>query len=370
MITISGTLSKGWMARALGVRFDRDYYFNPQKRYTIDCQCNEYAFEKFVARPSWPCSPFKGETPSPLRLFYSESNLGQIDHWDKNQILIGGIQPNMILGMLLGADFIPHDTCDADISPGCLIGKNLNDLPAPESLLDHELIKLFDEQIRQVQNDKNLRPIPPFFWDTSGRATIHGLMTSAQKFLGEGIFMDMISEPKRCLDIIGWIGIAYIELCRHFSRIADIPITGVHVGECSACMVNPDMIEQFVVPATSKIGKELGPLRLHSCGPSTNHLQAISTIENLTSLDLGGDTSISQAREILGGEMLLSVSPLPLDMAAEKPDSILSWAKHIVDENDDGNLEFIYHVEASYNINNLYALTDFVNSLPGSLKSK
>lgn len=353
MITISGTLSKGWMANALGVTFDRDYYFDPQRRYAIDCQCNEYAAEKF----------------QDMRLFYSESNLGQIDYWDNSQILIGGIQPNMILGMLLGADFIPQDHCDADISPGCLIGKNLEDLPAPDSLLNHDLIKLFDEQIHQVQNDKTLCPIPPFFWDTSGRATIHGLMTTAQKFLGEGMFMDMIAEPQRSLDIINWIGDAYTVLCRHFAQIADLPITGVHVGECSACMVGPDLIEKFVVPATSKIGKQLGPLRLHSCGPSTNHLKAFSTIVNLISLDLGGDTSISKARTLFGKQMLLSVSPMPQDMSADKSDLIINWVKHIVEENDNGNLEFIYHLEASYNIDSIHALTDFVKALPSPQES-
>ncbi|MEJ2701946.1 MAG: uroporphyrinogen decarboxylase family protein [Sedimentisphaerales bacterium] len=346
MIAISGTLSKGWMAKALGIRFDREYYFDPKRRYAIDCQCNEYATEQFPG----------------MRLFYSESNLGQIDYWDKSQIQIGGIQPNMILGMLLGADFVPQDTCDADVSPGCLIGKNLSDLPAPESLLDHELIKLFDEQSRTVQNDSQgqLRAIPPFFWDASGRATIHGLITTAQKLLGEDIFMDMIAQPQRCLDIIGWIGEAFTVLCRHFSQIADLPITGVHVGECSACMVSPELIEQFVVPATSKIGEQLGPIRLHSCGPSTNHLRAFSRIENLHSLDLGGDTSIKEAREIFGKEMPLSVSPLPKDMSAENPDSILQWAKRIIEENDGGDLEFLYHLEADYNIDTIRALTDLI----------
>ena len=350
MITISGTLSKGWMAKALGVKFDRDYYFDPKRRYAIDCNCNEYAAEKF----------------SDMRLFYSESNLGQIDYWDKNQVQIGGIQPNMILGMLLGAEFIPQDACDADISPGCLIGKDLSTLPAPENLLDSELIRLFDEQIHQVQNESQgqLRPIPPFFWDASGRATIHGLMTTAQKLLGESIFMDMISEPQRCTDIMGWIGSAFIVLCRHFSQLADLPITGVHVGECSSCMVSPELIERFVVPTTSKLGEELGPIRLHSCGPSTNHLQAFSAIANLQYLDLGGDTSISKAREVFGRQMLLSVSPLPKDMSAEKTDPILEWARRILEENDGGNLEFIYHLEASYKIDTIYALTDFVKAHP------
>jgi hypothetical protein len=349
-ITISGTLSKGWMAKVLGVTFDRNYYFDPDRRYDIDCRCNEYAAKQFPG----------------MRVFYSESNLGQIDYWDKDQIQIGGIQPNMILGMLLGADFIPNDHYDADITPGCLAGKDPANLPAVESLLDQELIRLFDGQIRQVREDRRrqLRPIPPFFWDSSGRATIHGVMTSAQKFFGEAIFLDMMAEPQRCLEIMGWIGEAFIVLCRHFSQIANLPITGVHVGECSSCMVSPQLIERFVVPVTSKIGEQLGPVRLHSCGPSTNHLEAFSKIKTLYSLNLGGDTSIQRAREVFGKEMPISVSPLPQDMSAGRADPIVCWAERIFKENDGGNLEYVYHVEADYNIKTVYALTDFVKSLP------
>ncbi|KPK40110.1 MAG: hypothetical protein AMJ65_10905, partial [Phycisphaerae bacterium SG8_4] len=236
MITICGTLSKAWMAEAIGVAFDRDYYLNPQRRYAVDCRCNDYAAERF----------------SGIRLFYSESNLGQIDYWDKNQILIGGIQPNMILGMLLGADFVPDPNHDADITPRCLSGRTLSELPSHESLIENPLIRLFDEQIRNAH--ETLWPIPPFFWDVSGRATIHGVLTSAQKFFGEAIFMDMVSEPQRSRDIMQWIADAYVVLCRHFSQIADLPVTGVHVGECSSCLVSPEMAEHFVVPITSKIG--------------------------------------------------------------------------------------------------------------------
>jgi hypothetical protein len=301
-----------------------------------------------------------------MRLFYSESNLGQIDYWDKSQIQIGGIQPNMILGMLLGADFLPQDSGDADITPRCLAGKNAAEVPAPESLLDHQLIMLFDKQIRQVQDNsqRQLRPIPPFFWDLSGRAVIHGAMTSAQKFFGENVFMDMMTEPQRALEIMHSISEAFIVLCRHFSEIANLPITDIHVGECSSCMVSPEMIERFVVPVTSKIGRQLGPVRLHSCGPSTIHLEAFSKIENLYSVDLGGETSIRRAREIFGEKMLISVAPLPYDMSAQSTEPILSWARRVLEENNGGNLAYVYHLEPGYNINNIYALTDFVKSLP------
>ena len=349
-ISISGTLSKAWMAEALGVKFDHAYYFDKDKRHSVDCRCNEYAEEKF----------------SGMRLFYSESNLGQIDYWDKTQIQIGGIQPNMILGMLLGADFIPRDDGDADITPAPLAGKNPSDLPAPESLPEHKLISLFDEQIRQVQKDSRskLRPIPPFFWDSSGRAAIHGAMTTAQKLFGEAIFIDMMTEPRRCLQIMHWIADAFVVLCRHFSHTAQLPITEVHVGECSACMVGPEMIERFVVPVTSKIGDALGPVRLHSCGPSTNYLEKFFKIINLHSLDLGGETSISKVREALGKQFPISIAPLPRDMAAERSKPILDWAKRILDENNGGNLQFTYHLEPGYNINVIGTLTDFVKGLP------
>jgi len=128
-------------------------------------------------------------------------------------------------------------------------------------------------------------------------------------------------------------------------------------------MVSPELIERFVVPVTSKIGRELGPVRLHSCGPSTGHLEAFSKITNLYSLDFGGDTSIRRVREVFGKKMLISVALSPRDMSVESTEPVLSWARRVLEENDGGNLAYVYHLESSYNINIIYALTDFVKAL-------
>ena len=61
--------------------------------------------------------------------------------------------------------------------------------------------------------------------------------------------------------------------------------------------------------------------------------------------------------------MLISVAPLPHDMSVQSTDAILSWAKRILEENNDGDLEYIYHLELGYNIDTIYALTDFVKAL-------
>jgi hypothetical protein len=348
MITVTGTLSKGWMNRAIGVVFDRDYYFDPAKRHAIDRLCNEYAAETFPG----------------MAVFYSESNLGRIDYWDKDQVQIGGIQPNMILGMLLGANFIPCGNRDADISPCCLKDKDVSELPPVKALLNHDIVRLFDRQIRSEAKGP-CRPIPPFFWDSSGRATIHGVLTTAQKLCGETIFMDLLTEPAQCVRLLDWIADAYIVLCRHFAQAADLPLTDVHVGECSCCMVSPALVKEFVAPVTSRIGKALGPVRFHSCGTSTHLLGAFATIDPLACLDLGSETSIHKAREIFGRQMRITIAPSPHDMSAESTQPIIDWAKRVLEENSDGDLGYVFHLESSYNVETIHALTDFVRHQTG-----
>ena len=349
MIKLVGSLSKGFMAKQLNISFDHDYYFNLGKRLEIDRQCNRYAAEEL----------------SDLDIFYTESNLGQFEHFSNDQVLVGGIQPNMILGILTGADFIPNDSMDADISMTPLNNTDPDDLPEPQSLLDHDLIKLFDKQIQQVQDEGNLTPIPPFFWDASGRATLHGTLTTAQKFLGENIFIDLMMEPDKVIKVMDWITESFIVLTKHFSEICNLPVIAVHIGECSGCMVDPNMFEQYVVPQASRIADSLGPLRFHSCGASTHLLEAMKTISNIASLDIGGDTSVTKVREVFGSDFPVDIAPMPADFSADSSEPIINWAKQVIEENAGGNLRIIYHLEPDYKLEIVRALNEYIKTVNG-----
>ena len=54
-------------------------------------------------------------------------------------------------------------------------------------------------------------------------------------------------------------------------------------------MLRPAHFERSVIPYASRLGRELGPVRLHSCGHSNHLLAAIAKIENLGSLDTGAN---------------------------------------------------------------------------------
>ena len=190
-------------------------------------------------------------------------------------------------------------------------------MPAPASLLDHPLIHRLDAQIEALQRARpDLRVIPPFFWDTSGRATIHGFITTSLKLYGEEVFLRVYDDPEFVAALHDWITGVYIAFIRHFSRLANLPVTSVHIGECSGTMLRPAHYERFVVPYASRIGRELGPVRLHSCGRSDHLLAAIAKIENLGSLDTGSNTSVAAIRARFGGDFRIDVAP-PVELLLE-----------------------------------------------------
>jgi len=345
-VEICGSVSKSWLARHLGVQFDHRYYFDPACRAQIDRECNEYVREKFGT----------------LAIFYTESNLGQLAYYSDGQVLVGGIQPNLILGMLLGAEFIPSSTADADIRLPDPDQWNFETLPLPEALINGQLVRMFDRQMETVREQgRAWRAIPPFFWDVSGRAAIHGAMTSAFKLKGDSFLMDMVDAPDRACELVEWINRALLHLVEHFSREGQLPVTGVHYGECAACMIDERAFRRFVLPMTSAWGQRYGGLRFHSCGCIDHLLGAVNEIQGLHSVDVGGNTSVARIRLVLGRDIAVGIAPLVSQLQAAEPEPLLEWAETVISQNDDAPLTIGYHLEDGYQVENILRLHEMIN---------
>ena len=338
------SVSKGWIARRLDVAFDRDYYFDPAQRDAVDRECQALIDAEL----------------GDLDACFTEANLGRKRFIEENQVLVGGIQPNMILGMLLGAAFVPANTMDADIENNVLAQASFESLPEPRTLLDHPIVREFDEQIAGVRREGRLRPIPPFFWDPSGRAAIHGTMTTALKFFGERLFLDMAMNPEAAGAVLDWVAECFLVLVRHYAEAADFEFTEIHVGECSGCMIGEEQFARFVVPGLNRLAAELGPLRLHSCGKSDHLLGAFKHVSRLSLLDLGGETSIAAVRQTFGVDFPISVAPPVEILAQSDPTPLLDWAKTAAADSAGGPLTIVCHLEAEYNVDAIRALARFV----------
>lgn len=342
------SISKGWMALRLDVCFDREYYFDPERRYDTDARC-----AAFVEREL-----------GDLGACFTESNLGRREFIRPEQVLIGGIQPNMILGMLLGAEFVPGMDKDADITPECFAGRALDELPPPATLVDHPLVSQFSEQIETVRQAGRHQPIPPFFWDASGRAAVHGALTSAQKFLGASVLMNLVADPDSIMPMLDWITDTNAVLVNHFAKTAGIKkIEQIHVGECSGCMVGGRQFEELIVPRVSRLGQTVAAVRLHSCGQSDHLLPAFAKIDNLGSLDLGGETSMALVRDVFGPDLPVSMAPPVTLLADDDPKPMLDWAERTFEENAGGMFSVVCHLEPHYNLAAVRALARRVADL-------
>jgi len=345
MVSIQTSVSKGWLYNEAGVLFNEQYYLDPLYRWEQDRAIDKFLADRFPDHA----------------LFNMESNLVQREFFQPNQVLVGGIQPNLIVGVCFGAELVYYPDKDADISGNPLENlASIDDLPTPDSLLEHAIIKKFDEQIRTLNQERpDLTVIPPFFWDTSGRATIHGSITTAMRFYGENIFLRIYDDPSFVTAFHAWLADVYIAFVRHFSKVGNIPITSVHIGECSGTMLRDTHYEEFIVPFANKIGQALGPVRLHSCGKSDHLLKAMHKIKYLNVLDTGSNTSVAAIREQFGPTFAIDLAP-PVEILLKNSDraQVIAWLNTVLAENDDGPLKIGYHLEPGYSLENCLVIHD------------
>ncbi len=350
MIKLQASVSKAWLNRNGEFGFDKRYYMDPWYRMKKDEQCHNYVKERF---PDYP-------------IYNMEDNLVQAEYVVPDMMLIGAIQPNMIIAAALGAEFVFSPDKDSDVSfPPIRNLKGISELPPVEDVLQLNLIKSLKEQYLKAREDyPDCAIIPPFFWDTSGRATIHGIITTSLKFMGQEIFTMMMMEPELVKSVHSWITRVYISIVKFFSNLGNIALSSVHVGECSGTMLDENFYSEFVRPYINELGRELGGIRLHSCGNADHILSAICEINNLRIIDTGSNTSLRIIRDKMGKDFEINISP-PVEvlMESSKTEDIRKWLTKTLKENNGGKLKIGYHLEPEYNLSNCLYIHEELDNL-------
>lgn len=347
-IDVLGSVSFSWLREHGAGAYDESFFMDPRRRLEGEEHVNQIVAEVFPRDP----------------IYNFEASLVQTEGRRRPVALVGGLQPNLILGAAVGAKFVFYGDRDPDITPAPL--RESYDLDRLHGIDWRNVwpVSLFLEQVaamRETLGDRYTL-IPPFFWDASGRATFHGILTTAQKLVGERIFIDLVTRPGYVHELFDWIAEAYAELSEMFARAAGLRITGVHIGECSACMVGPQQYEEFILPPLRRLGQRLGPLRLHSCGLSDHLLGQFGTLENLQCLNVGSGTSVRAIRRRFGGLRIDLIPPSGL-LTSGAPRDVERWVRQVVDENEAGRLQFQFHLDQGQAAENCLQIIETLRGL-------
>ena len=325
-----GSVSFGWLNEYGHFAFDEPFFMNPLVRLEREQKMHALVAERFPNEP----------------IYNLEAHLVQPEGRQKPVVLVGGLQPNLILGAAVGAEFVFYENKDPDITPTPLEEMTDVDALADFDWADTWPISLFLEQIQQLREklDDSFTIVPPFFWDTTGRATAHGILTTAQKLIGERIFLELADNPAFVHEFFAWIVDTYVELIHLFADAADMNVTSLHTGDCSACMMGADPYAEFVLPHLNDFVQRVGPVRLHSCGQSDHLLDVFKHVDNLTSLNVGSNTCVAKIREKFG-PIRIDLIPDTHLVTAGKPEQVDAWVRQCLKENGGGDLQFEYHLD-------------------------
>jgi uroporphyrinogen-III decarboxylase len=350
-----GSIAIGVMAESGGFCFDREYYYDPQHRWEQDCRIAHWAETKYAPYP----------------LYNTEAHLVQLKHLPRPFRQVGGIQPNLILGAALGAEIVFPGDRDPDITPYPLRGLKSIDEVRDICWQEREPISTFLRQIDEYmeKSGDDVDVFPPFFWDRSGRATVHGPVTTAHKLIGEEFYIIMMEDFDFAMEILMWIADSYNHLIRLFSERAQLPTTGIHIGECSGCMISPELWENAVIPSMNVMVDACGPVRIHSCGNSDHILEQMSRVHDLEILNIGTDTSISRSRELIGPDIEIDVIPDPQLLFSGPPEKVSDWVRESVSQNGGGPMTIEVHIDAQVPFANTVAIFDTLRELGHELYS-
>ena len=281
-ISAVGSVSFGWLHEQGGFEFDEAYYLDPDTHLQREEQIHAFVASRFPDDP----------------VYNMEAHLGRIEYRQQPTALVGALQPNLLLGAAVGAQFVFYGDKDPDITPAPLAHiRDLTQLPIVD--WEHQWpMRLLLDQTRMMRTKWHGQRtvVPPFFWDTGGRATIHGVLTTAQKLLGERIFIELIDNPSFVRGLLQWISDSYVQLIELFANAADMKVTGIHIGECSLCTISASVFRETVLPYVNALSHRFGAVRLHSCGQSNHLLDAFQEVQHLGSLNVGSNTSLVHMR--------------------------------------------------------------------------
>ncbi len=340
-IAVAGSVSFGWLHAEGGFVFDEAFFTDPSARLRRERILQEYVASRFPDLP----------------IYVLEASLVQVEGRRRPVVLIGGLQPNLLLGAALGAPLVFPGDKDPDIASAPLAGSRIPDRLEATDWAATWPFSMFLEQVLRARETfgRTHVVVPPFFWDATGRATIHGLLTTAVKLAGQEFLLQMTDDPPYARAALEALAEAYARLIRLFSKAAGMTVTGLHVGECSAGMIGPGRFRDFVLEPTCRLARETGPVRLHSCGRSDNLLEVFAAIEPLACLNVGGGTSLTALRQRFG---MLRVDLLPDNrlLTEARPSEVDAWVRRTLEANAGGPLEIQYHLDAGQRAENAVRL--------------
>lgn len=155
----------------------------------------------------------------------------------------------------------------------------------------------------------------------AGYINWQGVLNNAHRLRGEELFTDMFTAPDLCHHLFDCVCTTMIDAARRLherQRACGFEAEFFTVSNCLVNLVSPELYREFLLPYDCRIAQAFGTIGVHNCAWNVDpYLDAYAEIPNVAYIDMGLESDLARARDILpGARRAIMYRPTEL---AEKP---------------------------------------------------
>ncbi|MCX6992001.1 MAG: hypothetical protein NT011_02540 [Kiritimatiellaeota bacterium] len=272
----------------VGVTYGEAYYFEPRYRADVECAENRFLYE-ILGR-------FGVGSPHPA----PSSDLF--------------IQPIDLLKLTQGAELHcpPDATLETRGNPWAGLTPGQVERIDAQAAARHPIVDALVRQYREMRALYGERA--DVFGIKTGMMNIHTPYTTAHQLCGESLFLLLMDDPAAAQRLFAKVWEIYRAIFARLAlEISAPPPRRLHLGDCSAGMLSPDVYRATVLPVNRTLAAGFPESSYHSCGVSSHLLEAFAEIPRVTAIELGAGTDLAAAVRILPGvAMRPLIDPVPV----------------------------------------------------------
>jgi hypothetical protein len=159
-----------------------------------------------------------------------------------------------------------------------------------------------------------------------------GVLNNAQRLCGQALFMDMMTNPKRCRHLFDCVCTTMIEAAKRLYKRQKETGVDVRFFTMSNCLVNIVSAQHYaelLLPFDQRISEAFEYVGIHNCAWNANpYLELYANVPRVGYIDMGKDSDLEKARALFPNSRR-AIMYTPMDLARKPLSEIRSDLERI-----------------------------------------
>ena len=330
--------ARSWFHKNYGFVFDESFQLDPLNRVKVEMEMERKLAERFPGLPLGNSDP----QPSPGIFF----------------------QPLDIICSMFGSrwEFFKDKEVWSVDTPW----KEIDSVEEIKNMRIPDLEKtwVIKEMLRQLRIlKKNYKNGVSFYggkeWGEN-LGIVHTPLTTAYKLVGERFFEELYESPAMAHAILNKVTEINFKMVDFFSRIQGKNVERIHLGDCAATMLSPQLYEEYGLKYNVIHSQRFGTCQIHSCGPSTHLLEVFAKTPHVKMVELGWYTDMRRSGEVFP-KTHITASLDPVSFLMDDPNTVKRKIKDYISGARMKELTLVVEIEYGVPDRNIYAVYELMN---------